>query len=385
MADVSTKTHRELVQLQAAAIQSKASGLLDFSVGAVLRAVVQAVGGVALWLQANILAVLAMTRLSTSQGDDVDSFVADLLGPTSDGGLPLIARFGATASKGFVTFTRLTAAGEAVVPLSASVETRDSKQRFAVSLDASIPAWRPDLAGYLMADGVATITLPAASLTVGAAANVQAGAIAVITSSIPGVDLVSNALAFTGGLDQEGSEAFKIRYRKAVRALREATPDALVGYVETLRAGVTATLVEYEDLDGTPRTAFSYLVVDDGSGDPPAELVDGASAAVRQHRAAGTQVAVYPPEVVSVAVAFGLDLQATGHEAADRAAAESAVRSYVDALAVGAPLLFNRLYGVIYAAADSIVEVLDLTVEGAALDVPALKYQVVKAGAVTIA
>jgi uncharacterized phage protein gp47/JayE len=380
---VTQKTHRELVQLQAAAVQSKASGLLDFGQGSVLRALIQAVGGVALWLQANVLAVLRMTRLTTSASLDVDSFVADFAGPMTDGDTPLLARFSAAPSKGLVEFSRLSATGEVLIPLGATVETRDNRQRFKVTLDATLTSWRPDLDGYLMANTVASLQVPAQAVTGGMASNVQAGAISVITTAIPGVDLVSNPADFAGGLDAEQDEAYKIRFRAWVRSLREGTDDAIVANIEALGSGVQAKVVEFEDLDGTPRGGFFYVIVDDGTGYPPASLIEAASAQVRLHRADGVQAAVYAPTVIPVNIAYTLDLQATGHEAADLSAAQAAARLYVDGRELGEKLIYNRLYGAIYDAADSIREVIGLTINGGTADITPLKYKVVKAGTVT--
>lgn len=383
MADVTTKTHAQLVQLQAAAVQSQASGLLDFSKGSILRAVIQAVGGVALWLQALVLAVLAMTRLATSKGADVDSFIADFAGPYRDGDTPLMARLGAAGSTGQLLFSRLTSVGTALIPLGAAVETPDGSQRAYVIEDDALASWRPDLGGYLMGDGIGSLMLPAQAVTAGVASNVVAGGFSVIVSAIPGVDQVTNPADFTGGQDVESDEALKIRFRGFIRALREATPAALIANAQALQPGARAALVEFQDLGGAARIGFGFLVIDDGTGYPSAELQTAAAQAMRDHRAAGVQIATYPPTVIVVNVAYDLTLAASDHTAADIAAAEAAVRDYIDGLGLGAVLELTRLYGIIYGAADTITRVASVTLNGATADITPLNYQMVKTGTVT--
>ena len=66
-----------LVRNQAAAVAASARTLIDLSVGSVLRAALEANASVGLWMQWLIVEVLATTRAATSQGADLDSWVAD--------------------------------------------------------------------------------------------------------------------------------------------------------------------------------------------------------------------------------------------------------------------------------------------------------------------
>lgn len=72
---LNTKTFDQLVSDQANAMQGVARILLDFTDGSDFLATVQANAGNSLWLQALITALLAVARLQTSSGSDVDSFV----------------------------------------------------------------------------------------------------------------------------------------------------------------------------------------------------------------------------------------------------------------------------------------------------------------------
>src|ERR1700712_3038292 len=87
-----------LVSAAAAAVQGSARVLLDLSVGSVLRAVLEANAGIALWMQWLVLLVLQATRASTSSGPDLDSWMADFS----------LARLPAVPAVGQVTLARFT-------------------------------------------------------------------------------------------------------------------------------------------------------------------------------------------------------------------------------------------------------------------------------------
>ncbi|MEJ0047591.1 MAG: hypothetical protein WDN04_16785 [Rhodospirillales bacterium] len=71
------QTFTGLMQQMAAAVQGGATQLIDLTVGAVLRALLEAAASVALWLQWLIVQVLSATRAATSAGPDLDSWMAD--------------------------------------------------------------------------------------------------------------------------------------------------------------------------------------------------------------------------------------------------------------------------------------------------------------------
>ena len=105
MANIQSQSFTTLVTNMVTAIQANASIALNLTVGSVLRAIVEAVAGMGLWLQAQIAYVLTITRAATSNGPDLDSFVNDF-------GL---FRLAAVAAVGNLTFSRFSTVGSAVV------------------------------------------------------------------------------------------------------------------------------------------------------------------------------------------------------------------------------------------------------------------------------
>jgi uncharacterized phage protein gp47/JayE len=95
---LSLRTFSALVQSMAAAVQASATQLLDLTVGSTLRAVLEANASIGLWMQWLILQVLRTTRAATSNGADLDSWMADLT----------LTRLPAVAATGTVTLSRFT-------------------------------------------------------------------------------------------------------------------------------------------------------------------------------------------------------------------------------------------------------------------------------------
>ena len=76
------------------------------------------------------------------------------------------------------------------------------------------------------------------------AGNVLEGAISVITSSIPGVDLVTNAAGFANGQPSETDPAYRARFVAWLLTLQAGTPGAVIFAAKTIRAimGPTSTI-----------------------------------------------------------------------------------------------------------------------------------------------
>lgn len=376
MADLTTKTFNEVVQDQAAAVQARASGLKDFSVGSILRAFAQAVASVAMWFQAIALQVLTLTRLSTSAGADADSWVADWAGPFEDGGEASFTRLAATWSTGELTLARFSTSGTALVPVGSTVETTDGSQRFVVALDEDHGDYDANLGGYVMGIGDASVDVPATSVTAGAASNVLAGTVTVITSPIVGVDTVENADAFVGGSDAETDEAMRVRWRRYVQGLREGTPAAVLAYVLALSPTVDAYLVENEELNGAERKGFFYVIADDGSGDPPPEFIATVSATVDAHRAAGIEGAAYAPEPVTITITGTVvDIADGADEDTVIEQVETALAQHILDLKIGDDVVFTRLYGVAYDAAPDLRKI-TLLLNGGTADVAVTSQEV---------
>ena len=98
--------------------------------------------------------------------------------------------------------------------------------------------------GYLIPAIIASGTVPVAALVAGTAANVQPGTITLLGSAVSGIDTVTNALAFTNGIDPETDAAFRARFVAFINTRSLATP-AAVGYaISSVKQGIDYAMIE---------------------------------------------------------------------------------------------------------------------------------------------
>lgn len=372
---LSLQNFSTLVRNMSASAQASCPSLTDLATGSVTRALLEASASVALWLQYLLLQVMAMTRLATSNGADVDSWVGDF-------GL---LRLPALAARGAVTFGCLAPDSQsAVIPVGTLVRTSVGGQSFAVVADPTNPAWSPTLAAYVRPIGTASITLPAQAVVAGSAGNVQAGTVNLLGQSVAGADTVSNAAGFTSGADQEADAALKARFVNYINTRSRATAGAIGSAIEGVQQGLAYAIEQNVDPSGAARSGFFTVVVDDGTGAPSAAVIAAVSAAVDLVRPVGTAFAVVGPQALMVDIALSLAFAPGADATALRAAAASAITGFVDTLSVGQVLPFSRVAALAYAAGPGVTNVEAVTVNGAAADVGGGTAQVVRLRSVTV-
>jgi len=382
---LNTQTFTQLVQNQAAAIQTKTAALVDFTVGSVLRAVVEATSAVALWLQAVALQVMSLTRAATSNKSDLDSWMADYS----------FVRLGANAATGLVTFSRFTPTLQAVVPLGATMQTGDGSQQFTVILDETNPNWSAALQGYVIAPGVSSIAVLVRAVNASTASNVLANTVTVLTTQIAGVDFINNAGAFTGGSSPESDAAFRARFAVFIDGLRAGTRAAVANAILGLQVGVAYSIVEDQTLAGVYQPGFFYVVIDDGSGNPPSTLLTAAYAAIDAIRPITITFATFAPVIVTADVSMTIGT-ATGydHNTVVGQVAQ-AITVYLDSQTVGAGafgfiptggpavLSYFRL-AQIAMDVEGVTDISSYTLNLGTADITLTPQQVIKAGAVSV-
>lgn len=136
--------------------------------------------------------------------------------------------------------------------------------------------------------------------------------------------------------------------------------------------------------ENTPTVGQFVVVVDDGSGSPPAALLAAAWAAVDAVRPIGSVFTVRAPGLVPVAVSIGLTVTAEADRAAVAAGVSAAVTAMVRGLSIGAVLPVTRVAAVAYGASASVVNVA-VTLNGSHDDVVPAADAVVRSSSVTVA
>jgi uncharacterized phage protein gp47/JayE len=368
------KNFKRLVQDQAAAIQARASNLLNFTKGSILRAVIESNAAIVLWLESLVLYVLSLTRASTSVGPDLDSWMADYN----------FDRLGAGTAAGFVTFSRLTPTAAGFVPTGAIVMTQDRAQRYTVLADTTTPTYSVALGGYTIAPSIADITVPIQAQTAGSAANVVTGAITTIFGAMPGIDSVANDEAITGGADAETDEQYRERFHLYVASFSKATPPAVGEAIDKMRLGISYTITENKTPSGVAREGYFYVVVDDGSGAPSDDILTAASKAVERVRPLGITYGVFKPEIVNVYIDMTLEIKAGYDANAVKASVGTAIAAHVNGLTLGNSLYFNKLSQVAFDASNGVKNVTDLSLNNGMSDISVTPRQVIKTSAVTV-
>jgi uncharacterized phage protein gp47/JayE len=356
-----------LIRNQAAAVAASCSTLLDVSVGSVLRAILEANASVALWMQWLIMEVLSLTRAATSNGSDLDSWVADF-------GL---SRLPAIAASGSARFSRATPGLSAVIPVGAIIRTGSdaSSQAFAVIADSSEAAWNGS--GYALASTALEIIVPIQAVVPGQAGNVQAGLLVLLSTAIPGIDGVTNDYPMTGGLDAEGDIALRSRFGGFIDSRTRSTVQAVEFAIQSVQQGLQYKLAQQLDPSGAFRAGHFTVVVDDGTGSPSDTLLGEVGSAIEAVRAVGSTYSVIRPQLLVVNVS----MQVSGGSAA---LVQAAVGGWIAQQPIGTAIFLSKLTQIAHDADPFVVNVSGLTINGVAADLAMPEFARPMAGLVTI-
>jgi len=371
---LSLQNFTTLVENMASAVQGAAVQVLDLTVGSVLRAILEANASLALWMQWLIVQVLATTRLATSNGVDCDSFGADFG----------FIRLPAVAAVGQVTFSRFTPSGTALVPSGVNVSTAGNGQSFVVLTDVTNAAYDAGLAGYVLAAGLSSLVVPVAANLAGASGNVQAGTISLLSSAIPGIDGVTNVMPLSGGFDAETDAAFRGRFSNYLASLARATDLAIGAAIAAVQQGLSYVISENIDQAGHAQIGHFVVTVDDGSGNPPAALLEIVQQSVDLVRPVGSSFAVQGPVVVAANVSMALTTGAGASHAVAASAVAGAVEQFIGGLGIGATLNYTRLAQIAYAASPVVTNVSAVLLNDAVSDLVPPAFGVIRVGIVAV-
>ena len=384
MANLQNQNFTTLVSNFAAAVQGAASALVNFTIGSVLRALGEANAALAMWLQGLILLLLQVTRLSTSSGSDVDSWLKDFG----------FYRLAAVPASGLVTFARFTPTNQAIVPVGTLVQTGDGTQQYIVNADTTNAAYSATVVaggGFIIPASTASITVTATSITAGpsgfpdATGNVAANTITLLSQAIVGVDTVTNAAAFTNGENPETDAAVRIRFVDFINSLAEGTVAAISAAILGVQQGLNFTILENTQYNGSTQNGYFTVVVDDGTGYPPSSLLTNVGLAINAIRPLGSTFSVHAPVTQTITVAMTIVTGANYTHSAVAAIVQTAIANYINALVLGQSLPYTRLAQVAYDASPGVTEVVaGYTVNGATVDVNVTNLQVLLAGTVTV-
>jgi uncharacterized phage protein gp47/JayE len=376
------KTRDQFITDEVAAVEASAPGVFQFPVGSIVRALVDAHSSTAMWEQALIQLVYNRERLSTSTGEDVDSFVGDF-------GLTRIAAEPAT---GEVTFSSFVDSTQRLVPVGAIVSTQDGSISFTVTADTSNPNFNPSLNSYVIDIGTSSIDVPVQANTAGVIGNVAVNTITVINSPITGVDTVTNAEAFDNGVNAQTDAQLRQFFIDYLNSLSKATKSAIGFAVESVN-GVTE-YVEVENLNydtDLEQLGYFYVVVDDGTGNPSPELLASVTLAVDAVRGLTIRFDIKAPQILTANITATIDLPPGYSNPTLVSDIETALQTYINLIPFGETLFYTRIAQIIYNALQDIapeiideINVTSILLNGGTSNLTSTTKQAIKPGTITI-
>lgn len=301
----------------------------NFTDGDVLLAMFQAISTQLDFLQAQIQIVNLLSRAQTSIGADLDSWFAQFNFTRLPGNL-------ATGVEVFQKFQP--SSQQVVVPIGAIVQTPDGIQ-YDVVADSTQSAFSAVAGGYVLAAGQQALAATIEAVVAGSASNVLANTLTLFGSSVPGIDQVFNPSPITNGIDAEPDDAFRSRFILYLATLAQATRSALLAAADGVQQGLAINLLENQTPTGVPLLGSFSVIVDDGSGDPPAALLSSVFNAVDATRAFSIQPFVAAPTQVPIIIALSVHLLGGPASApAVNTAVQNAIAAMVNDLSPGATL-----------------------------------------------
>ncbi|MDE1139982.1 baseplate J/gp47 family protein [Paraburkholderia tropica] len=376
MADLNTQSFSSIVSNFATAVQGAASSLIDFTIGSVLRAIAEAMGGVALWLQGLILQVAALTRAATSTGTDLDSWLAQF-------GFTRLAAVAATTQE---TFARYTPTNQAIIPVGANVTTSDGSVTFTVIADTTNSAYNASDGGYVLPAGQASVNVTVQCSTAGTVGNVAAAALNTLATAIAGVDYVTNGSAVVNGEAAETDAAARARFVLFIASLEAATLLAVKNAVASVQDGMTALIAENKQYNGTTQNGYFTAIINDGSGAATSTELANASNAIEAVRPLTVTYGVHAPTSVTVTVSMTITTDSNYTHSTVAAEVQSAINTYIASIVTtdtGATLPYTSLAAQAYAIAG-VTNVTAVLLNGGTSDLTITYQQAFTPGTITV-
>jgi len=368
MANLSTQSFGAIVSNFATAVQGSATSLIDFSVGSVLLAIGEAMGGTALWLQGLILQVAALTRAATSSGTDLDSWLAQFG----------FAREPAVAAITQETFGRFTPTNAALVPVGANVNTNDGTVIFTVIADSTNAAYSASQNGYVLPAGQASVNVTVQCTVAGTVGNVAAGALNTLGTAISGIDFVTNGANVQNGIAAESDPAVRARFVLWVAGLGGATLIAVQAAIAGVQQNMTGIIVENQQYGGQTQNGFFTVVANDGSNELTETEQTNVENAIENVRPLTVSYSVHGPEPETVTVSMSITVGAGYVLAAVEALVQAALIAYINSIATtaaGATLPYTSLAAQAYGVAG-VTNVTGVLLNGGTADLT-IAYQFV--------
>jgi uncharacterized phage protein gp47/JayE len=178
-------------------------------------------------------------------------------------------------------------------------------------------------------------------------------------------------MPLTGGVDAESDAAFRARFQLYINSRSLATGSAVEFAIASLQQSLRYAVLENVDTQGHLLPGNFCVVVDDGTGYPPASLISEASGAIEGVRPIGATYSVNAPVVVNVSVNMAVITSNPLTAVQVAAEIQQNVLSWVVGLPIAGTLAISKIEALAHNTDTSVVSVSGTTINGSALDVTA--------------
>ena len=241
-----------------------------------------------------------------------------------------------------VIFSRTAPTGAKVtIPEGTRLKTA-SGLSFTTTRDGTIAENQPD-----------SDRVPCKAEKVGSAYNIKVNTLTLIEDNLVGVDSVTNALPASGGVDAESDIAFKSRFQTYIEGLGRTNVAGLTSGALSVEGITSVSVVE---LFPPVKNVNVVVYVDDGSATQVSkeliakvqDTIDGdGSEANPGYRAAGINIEVRAPAIVTANIVASLEVLAGVDTAQLRRDVISGITNYVNTLGVGKAIVYNEIIAAI--------------------------------------
>lgn len=285
--------------------------------------------------------VVEFARATTSTGVDLDSWMAQFAFP----------RLPAVFATGVCLFSALAPLAQAAfVPVGTIVQAPGGGIQYQVIADNSQPNYNSAQNAYILPSGETSMNVAVQSVNAGSGSNVQAATLTQIASTLFGIPIVTNTGPIQDGQNAESDEAFRARFVEYLNSLSKATEVAILEALQAIQAGLKISLFENVLAIGNPPTGFVdpyygniVAIIDDGSGNPSANLKQAANNAVNTTRAFGIQYQVLPPAVVVPSIELNIKVDPAFTNTVVETAVQTAIIAMINSLAIGGVIYLSQI------------------------------------------
>jgi uncharacterized phage protein gp47/JayE len=353
------KSFDTLVTDQVTAIQAASVQNIDFNIGTVELAMVEANAGMGIWIEFIFNAVLALARAQTSTGSDLDSWMAQFN----------LFRLPGTQASGNVTFSRSTTTTQVLIPVGITVAVSDLSVSFQVIPDPSNPNYNSGAQAYIMNTGVSSTLAKVICTVVGTIGNVAANTITTFTSPLPGINSVNNLLPFINGKNTESDAAFRARFVFYINSLFSANLISYKYQIASIPEITRYNVVENTTFGGSPQPGYVYVVIDDSTGSPPLDLITRSYNAIQTIRGLAILNDVFAPATTSVNISVDLTISPFVTQQTITQLLTNAFVQYVNNYPFNVNIPYSKFYEIIYdVSPGNILNATNLLVNGGTTD-----------------